>query len=280
MKHRSLAFVALVSTLAVLGAGHRAAPAPLDVRLFAHRGYTREAPENSIAALRAAVALGLAGSEIDLRTTRDGVVVLMHDATVDRTTTGSGPVAAMTWTDLRRLRLKAADGRITGESVPELSAVLRFAAEHPGFSLVFDAKEVDLAAVGRRVLAAGLQDRITFFVGDPLAVDRVRAVKQVDPRLRISVDLLGWWKIEGLPTFARRALDADALFASEFFFPRFGFREAKEAGAEVQVYLYGSTGLPERLARAAQLGADVASSDHPELLVSLVRRRAAAPVAH
>jgi glycerophosphoryl diester phosphodiesterase len=261
---------ALLAACAVLQ-GQPAPEALLDVRLFGHRGFTRDAPENSLAALEAAVRLGLAGSEIDLRTTRDRQVVLMHDETVDRTTTGQGAVSAMTAAEVRSLKLERADGRLSGETVPDFDAVLRFMGAHRGFSLAFDAKDIDLDDVGRRVVAAGVHDRVIFFIDDPMAVGRARAVKRVDPRLRISVNLLGWWKIEGLPTFARRALDADALFASEYFFPRAGFAEAKEAGAEVQVFLYGSDDLPNRLRRAVRLGADLVSSDRPDLLVPFVR---------
>jgi glycerophosphoryl diester phosphodiesterase len=249
----------------------QAPDALLDVRLFGHRGFTREMPENSLAALDAAVKLGLAGSEIDLRTTRDRKIVLMHDETVDRTTPGHGAVSSMTAAEIQALKLERADGSLSEETVPDFDAVLRFMFEHPTFSLAFDAKDIDLDEVGRRVIAAGVQDRVVFFIDDPLAVERARAVKRVDPRLRISVNLLGWWKIEGLPTFTRRALDADALFASEYFFPRAGFAEAREAGAEVQVYLYGADDLPNRLRRAVRLGADVVSSDRPDVLVPIAR---------
>ena len=242
-----------------------------NVKLIGHRGFTRDAVENSMSALEAAVQLGLAGSEIDLRTTRDGHVVLMHDETVDRTTTGSGAVEAMSYREVTALRLERPDGRVVDERVPDLDAVVAFLERHPRFEVAFDAKEVDVQAVGRRVLDAHVQDRVTFFIADPQDVDHAEAIKRVDPRLRISVNLLTWWKIEGLPTFVRRSLHADALFASEYFFPR-RFDEAKAAGAEVQVFIPGTANLIERFTRAVEMGADAVSSDRPDLLVPLVRR--------
>ena len=268
------------SVLAVVAAAFLVSLAPIDaqdsargraVRLFGHRGFTRDAPENSLAALAAAVKLGLAGSEVDLRTTRDGHVVLMHDTSVERTTDGSGSVAALTWAQIRSFRVERIDGTATAETVPDLAAVLGFMQQHPRFEIAFDAKSIDIASVGRRVLDAGVQERVHFFIDDPLQVERAQAVKRIDPRLRISVNLLGWWKIEGLPTFVRRSLGADALFASEFFFPRAGFAEAREAGAEVQVYLYGEDALEARFRRAVALGADLVSSDRPDRLVPLLQ---------
>lgn len=244
----------------------------LDIQIFAHRGFTREHPENSIAALEAAAALGLAGAEIDLRTTRDGQVVLMHDPTVDRTTTGSGAIESMTLDEVRRLRLRAPDGNAGPEAVPDLEMVIAFLERHRDFRVAFDAKSVDVTAVGRRVLAARVQDRVTFFVDDLADVERARAIKQVDRRLQLSINLRSWWQIEGLATFAQSVLDADALFSHEFYFPRFGFQEGERTGAEIQVYVPGVDNLVERVRRAAQLGARVVSSDRPDLLVPLVAR--------
>jgi glycerophosphoryl diester phosphodiesterase len=264
--------------LLALVAGDRQTPsaqtpavqAPLDVRLFGHRGFTRAVPENSLASLNAAAALGLAGAEIDLRTTRDGDVVLMHDATVDRTTNGAGLVKEMTRDAVERLRLKHPDGTVTADPVPDLTAVLAFLTRHARFRVAFDAKEIDVAAVGRRVLAAGVQDRVMFFIDDMADAERAKAIKRVDPRLKLSINLRAWWQIEGLATFARTALDADALFAHEFYLPRFGFQEAARTGAEVQVYLPGVENLVERFKRAAGMGANLVSSDRPDLLVPLV----------
>jgi glycerophosphoryl diester phosphodiesterase len=242
----------------------------LDVRIFGHRGFTRSAPENSLAALEAAATLGLAGAEIDLRTTKDGHVVLMHDATVERTTSGSGAVTGMTREDVRSLRLKSPDGSVSSETVPDLDLVLAFLDRHPRFRVAFDAKEIDVAAVGRRVLAAGVQGRVIFFIGDMADAERAKAIKRVDPRLKLSINLNAWWQIEGLATFARTALDADGLFAHEYYLPRFGFQEASRTGAELQVYLPGVDNLIERFRRAAGMGANLISSDRPDLIVPLV----------
>jgi glycerophosphoryl diester phosphodiesterase len=77
-------------------------------RAYAHRGGAREAPENSLTAFRNAVDLGYTYLETDIRPTRDGIAVLHHDATLDRTTDGHGPVSSLPWSDIRRRRL--ADG--------------------------------------------------------------------------------------------------------------------------------------------------------------------------
>jgi glycerophosphoryl diester phosphodiesterase len=87
----------------------------LGVMVVAHRACWSEAPENSLAAIEACVSLGVDIVELDVRETRDGHLVLMHDSTVDRTTSGSGPVADMTLAELKRLRLRKGEGG--GEAV-------------------------------------------------------------------------------------------------------------------------------------------------------------------
>src|SRR5215211_1487755 len=70
---------------------------------LAHRGASALAPENTIEAFRLAVEAGAGGLELDVHMTRDGHIVVIHDATVDRTTNGSGAVSEMTLDELRRL---------------------------------------------------------------------------------------------------------------------------------------------------------------------------------
>lgn len=73
---------------------------PLSV---AHRGYSLAYPENTLEAYRKAIDLGVEGIECDVNITRDGVLVMMHDTTLDRTTIGSGLVSASSWDEIRQL---------------------------------------------------------------------------------------------------------------------------------------------------------------------------------
>ena len=266
---RNTAPVIILVLLALLAPGGQALAG--EVGLFAHRGFCLHHPENSLAAVKAAMDLGLLGTEIDLRATRDGALVLMHDSTLDRTTDGSGTVKEMDLARVKKLRLKDRQGRLTKEAPPTLDQVLELAASQPGFELVLDLKEVDPAQVAQEVAASGIKDRVVFSISDPQLVEIVRAIRKVDPELKVCVDLLTWWKIEGLPSFAAKALEAQALFASEWFFPRWGFEEAKEAGARVMVFLWGEHDLLNRARRAKDLGAQVVSSDRPDLLLELAR---------
>ncbi len=98
--------------------------------VVAHRGASGHAPENTLAAFRRAVELGATFIETDLQFSRDLRVVAIHDDTLDRTTTGRGPVRNLTLAELRRLDAGSWFGpQFAGERIPTLEEILAFASE-------------------------------------------------------------------------------------------------------------------------------------------------------
>lgn len=95
------------------------------VFVAAHRGDWRNAPENSIQAIERSVAMGVDIVEIDIQQTKDGNFVLMHDKTIDRTTTGKGNVSDYTVAELKGFLLKAGHGIKTYERIPTLEEALK-----------------------------------------------------------------------------------------------------------------------------------------------------------
>lgn len=100
------------------------------VYVAAHRGDWRDAPENSVQSLKWAAKLGVDIVEFDLKRTKDRQLVVMHDQTLDRTTTGSGLVADHTLDEIKRLKLRAATGHATAYTVPTFSEELDAARTH------------------------------------------------------------------------------------------------------------------------------------------------------
>jgi len=99
--------------------------------LIAHRGASGYAPENTLAAFRKAVAMGLSFIETDLQLSRDARFVAIHDDTVNRTTNGQGAVHELTLAELRRLDAGSWFGSsFTGERIPTLEEILDFAKRH------------------------------------------------------------------------------------------------------------------------------------------------------
>lgn len=99
-------------------------PADSTVMVCAHRGVSEIFPENSIPNINECIRLGFEIVEIDMRKTKDGKIILMHDATLDRTTTGSGKVSDFTLDEINKLYLKDINGNITTYKVPTLEEAL------------------------------------------------------------------------------------------------------------------------------------------------------------
>ena len=97
-------------------------------QLVAHRGGALLWPENSLLAFARAVELGTDYIEFDVHLSRDGEPVVIHDPSLERTTTGAGPVRQVTLGGLRALRLKDPSGRVTDEPLPTLDEVVALAA--------------------------------------------------------------------------------------------------------------------------------------------------------
>lgn len=97
------------------------------VLVCAHRAYHKNAPENSISAIQAAIDAGIDFVEIDVRETSDGVLILMHDSSIDRMTNGSGNVGSLTFEKIRSFFLLNTSGSISTEKVPTLGEVLSLA---------------------------------------------------------------------------------------------------------------------------------------------------------
>lgn len=95
-------------------------------RIFAHRGGGSLAPENTLAAFRLGQSLGYAGVEFDVKLSKDGVAILLHDPTLERTTNGKGRAADFAWEELRKLDAGAWHSRaFVGESLAGFEDVAR-----------------------------------------------------------------------------------------------------------------------------------------------------------
>lgn len=123
-----------------------------NIFVAAHRGWCGKYPENTMAAFRAALDLGVDQIETDVRVTKDGELVLIHDAAVDRTTNGTGLVIDYTFEELRKLDAG------NGEMIPTLIELMELVKEHPTLTLDIELKEYPTE--GREELAFSVCDRI------------------------------------------------------------------------------------------------------------------------
>jgi glycerophosphoryl diester phosphodiesterase len=145
---------------------------PEPVFFQAHRGAIDERPENTMVALRHAWQFPGAIPEVDLRTTRDGVMICLHNPTLAATTNAPASIKDTPVSELTYEEISRCDAGITfapeyaGTQVPRFTDVLALMAEQPGRQLYPDLKEVDLAALKALIDRYDLEARMIFTHGD------------------------------------------------------------------------------------------------------------------
>jgi glycerophosphoryl diester phosphodiesterase len=147
--------------------------------IFAHRGASAWAPENTLAAFRLAVEHGAPAIELDVKLTADRQVVVLHDQTVDRTTNGHGDLRKFTLADLRKLDASGSfAAQYPGERIPTLAEVF----EAVGQQVYINVELTNYASTGDNMvdLVAGvvreyaMQDRVMFSSFFPFNLPRIR----------------------------------------------------------------------------------------------------------
>jgi glycerophosphoryl diester phosphodiesterase len=258
----------LAGLVAAAVPGRAAEPAPPGV--IAHRGVALEAPENTLPAITKAIELGCALAEIDLRYTADGEVVLMHDASVERTTNGTGRVADQALAALRNLDAGARQGgAFRGTRVPTLREALEHARGRIGIYL--DLKEPDPLPVVRLVEQLGARANVFY---RPYSYRALRQILTAAPESRVLVDLGDWARAPGLAEMLRRDVPTGALSADWAHWDAAAVAEARRRGVRTFANVLGADDTPENLARAAALGFDYIQTDHPRTLLEILRGRA------
>lgn len=137
-------------------------PNKTNIEVVAHRGIWREFPENSLEGIERSIELGVDMVEVDLSMTKDSILILMHDVTLDRTTTGMGLVSENTYEDIKAMFLRDWKGSTTNFKVPTLEEAMSAAK---GRIKVFVDKGYPYMKEALEILTETETDDQAFFLG-------------------------------------------------------------------------------------------------------------------
>jgi glycerophosphoryl diester phosphodiesterase len=268
---------------------HRSARGPRGRQLVvAHRGASGAAPENTLAALRRAVAMGVDMVEVDVQRTRDGALVLLHDTTLTRTTDarvvlpGRRPwrVGDLTLEEVRRLDAGRWFGpEYAGEQVPTLQEAIDV-LHAGGVGLQLELKHPELYPGVVDDLATELVSRHTY-VRHTLPLGRLvvqsfdfASMKALKTRLpRLPVGLLGQPAEANLPALATWA---DQVNPRHLLVDADYVQAVQDAGMDCLVW---TVDRPRAVQRALGMGVDGVITNRPEVLQELLRTGGTEPVA-
>jgi glycerophosphoryl diester phosphodiesterase len=261
MKNAYKAIVILLMLGPMLGASSGAASGWPDwaIAFIAHRGgIVPGFPENTIAAFRQAIKHGAEVIEIDLRGTKDGEVVIMHDETLDRTTTGKGKVTDYTLAELKKLDAGA------GERIPTYEEVLRLVAG-TGVKLLLDIKESPVLDKRKVVRLTDKYNAALNVIVGPRNLDDLRAFRALNPNLRT----LGFIRnVEDIEPFAQAGIDIIRLWPKWIYASPDLVKKVHQLGKPV--WTTAGTAPREELEKLIKLGVNGILSDLPEVMNKLL----------
>ena len=237
------------------------------IAVICHRGGRALAPENTLAALRNAIRLGADYVEIDVRATKDGHLVIMHDGKVDRTTNGVGAVKELDFAAIRALDAGSKfDPKYASERVPTFDEVLDLC--HNKINIYVDHKEAPTAQVFEAIRKHGMEKHVVIY-NDP---EGLKEWKKLAPHLPIMPGLPTQYRRPGGIADFEKELPAEVLDGNLVEWTKELVDQAHALGVRVYVDNLGPNDNPEGFRKAIAMGVDGIQTDHPDQLLAVLRK--------
>jgi len=235
--------------------------------VIAHRGDHVEVPENTIASFEHAIKNTVDYVEIDLRTTKDSVLVIMHDNTVDRMTNGKGKVSDLTFTQLARLSVidKAKDST-KKYPVPTFEDVLKTCRNK--IHIYLDYKSANVAQTYRMIKKYGMEDQIIVYINAP---SQYTDWRKIAPKMPLMLSLPNDVKTaEDLNRFLQ-ATPVALLDGDYSGYTPAVFQAAVKAGIPAWPDIQ-SPNEADNWATAIKMGFRGLQTDHPAALIEYLKK--------
>ncbi len=244
----------------------------MPTQIFAHRGARRAAPENTMPAFQKALEMGVDGIELDVHLSADGDLVVIHDFTVDKTTSGHGRVETFTTAQLAALDAGSHfSPDFAGIGVPTLAQVLDLIGDRCIVNIEIKSEDPEggnqVAPVAAVIRDRNLYDQVIVSSFNPISLI---AMRHTDPRIA-----LGLLYYRPLPAYLRKAW-MTAIIAPQAIHPEYRLIDAETLawgrahGCNVNTWTVNEV---EDARHLAALGVDVLMSDVPDALIAALKQK-------
>lgn len=267
MKQILIAFCLLAGAEFVAAQGRAPLPMTLHkVTVIAHRGDHTQVPENTLAAYQHAIAAGVDYVEVDLRTTSDGRLMIMHDETVDRTTNGKGRLRDLTYQEIRTL--KVVDKKNPGAAtctVPTFEEVLNLCKGK--INIYLDFKDADVQKVYKLLKASGMLDHVAVYLN---AESHYVDWKAVDARVPLISSVPGYNKDTAQMRKFLQDYQVSVIDGSPGDYDEVMLSVIRSCQVKVWLDVQNKEERPKYWMPILKTGVDGMQSDHPGALVKFL----------
>ncbi len=263
-----MAVLATICLFAPQATAQQKIPTRQEVDVVAHRGFSAVAPENTLAAIKAAIKAGATGCEFDVYACGSGEIVLMHDKTVKRTTSGDGKVTELSLQQLRKLDAGTwKDKRYAGEKVPLLSEALKLLKDSGCQPVI----EIKMEGISRQVIEdvrkAGMLRKAAIIA---FSANVVREIRSLEPGIECAwlcsktpagtaAEKATWLKKQATACKAKLLDLNHKMLSAELI------EELKKRGFGVWTWTVNDK---QRMQQLQQWGVDSITTDKPDLLTA------------
>lgn len=233
--------------------------------VIAHRGNHVEVPENTLAAYEEAILCGADYVEIDVRATRDGHLVSVHDETIEKMTGIPERVEDLTWEEIRSKKVIPVHESDTAEyRIPDFASVLELCRSR--IRIYLDFKKADVGQTYQMIQEAGMEDQIVVYVN---SIEQYFEWRSIAPKMPLMASLPGNMSREDLEKWLDRhpiAVVDNARDAGEV-------RWLNERGIAVWLDVQGKDEGPQKWNQAMEFGVQGMQSDQPAALVGYLEQK-------
>ena len=248
------------------------------IRVIAHRGFSGQAPENTLVAIRQAIEVGADMVEIDVTVTADGHVILLHDETLDRTTDGQGSPTSMTLDEIRELDAGSWFApEYAGEGIPTLTEALETVKDRILINVEIKSEAVEHGVVPKVAALIVEHEMLDQVVVSSFSPEALRLMKITDPAVITATLFNKELHTDRDPLEIIQEVGSRGFNISGKRLTAAMVERCHRHGIPVAVYTVNE---PDDLRRLIELGVNAVFTDHPDLMIEVLAKGPNALVAN